>query len=227
MNPSELEIKFMPMADLSPDPANARLHSDRNIEAVVGSLRRFGQQKPIVIDSDGIIRAGNGTFQAATKLGWERIAVVQTDLEGAEATAYAIADNRAGELATWDQDVLAKSLIALKGEGDGQDGLDGTGFSGGDLQALFGGLPIPEGEEGAIDAGDWGEDGYEDRDLPTSGVRMVQLFLDESGLEEYTSMVGKLASRLGTQNQTETVMEVLRGAITPINDAVKNEDDNG
>ena len=148
MSPAELEIKFMLLTDLSSDPANARLHSDRNIEAVVGSLRRFGQQKPIVIDSDGIIRAGNGTFQAATKLGWEKIAVVQTDLEGAEATAYAIADNRAGELATWDQDVLARSLLSLRQGEDGAEGLDGTGFSDGDLQALFGELPPSEDADG-------------------------------------------------------------------------------
>jgi len=46
-------------------------------------------------------------------LGWDSINVVQTDLQGSEATAYAIADNRTAELAEWDESVLAASLSSL------------------------------------------------------------------------------------------------------------------
>lgn len=106
-------MESVPIATLSQDPANARKHDDKNLEAIAASLRRFGQQKPIVVDSSNVVRAGNGTLAAATALGWDSINVVQTDLQGSEATAYAIADNRTAELAEWDESVLAASLSSL------------------------------------------------------------------------------------------------------------------
>ena len=111
MNTETIQIK-----ELLPDPANARLHSAKNIEAIKASLRRFGQQKPIVIDADNIVRAGNGTLVAATALGWEEIECVRSELTGTEMTAFAIADNRSAELAEWDYEVLGQVLAALQEE---------------------------------------------------------------------------------------------------------------
>ena len=108
-----MKVESVPIATLSQDPANARKHDDKHLEAIKASLRRFGQQKPIVVDSSNVVRAGNGTLAAATALGWDSINVVQTDLQGSEATAYAIADNRTAELAEWDESVLAASLSSL------------------------------------------------------------------------------------------------------------------
>jgi len=108
-----VKVESVPIATLSQDPANARKHDDKNLEAIKASLRRFGQQKPIVVDSSNVVRAGNGTLAAAIALGWDSINVVQTDLQGSEATAYAIADNRTAELAEWDESVLAASLSSL------------------------------------------------------------------------------------------------------------------
>ena len=108
-----MKVESVSIATLSQDPANARKHDDKNLEAIKASLRRFGQQKPIVVDSSNVVRAGNGTLAAATALGWDSINVVQTDLQGSEATAYAIADNRTAELADWDESVLAASLSSL------------------------------------------------------------------------------------------------------------------
>lgn len=104
------------VADLALDPANARKHNEQNLEAIKASLARFGQQKPIVVDSSGVVRAGNGTLAAAKALGWAEIDCVVTDLQGAEAMAYAIADNRTAELAEWDEAVLTATLQALEAE---------------------------------------------------------------------------------------------------------------
>jgi len=108
-----MKTKKTQVDKIHPDPSNARKHSPRNIDAIAASLHRFGQQKPIVVDSSGVVRAGNGTLEAAKKLGWTEVAVVQSDLEGAEMTAFAIADNRTAELAEWDDEVLAATLQAL------------------------------------------------------------------------------------------------------------------
>lgn len=105
-----------PIGSITPDPANVRQHSDRNLEVIKGSLSAFRQQKPIVVDGDGICRAGNGTLEAARALGWTHIAVARTKLTGAEAVAYAIADNRSGDPeigSSWDAEGLSKQLAEI------------------------------------------------------------------------------------------------------------------
>jgi len=101
-----MKIVSRKIADLKNDPANARKHSARNIKAIKDSLEVFGQQKPIVVDSRGVIIAGNGTYQAASELEWTEINVVETKLDPAHAQAFGIADNRTSELAEWDNVVL-------------------------------------------------------------------------------------------------------------------------
>ena len=130
-----METFEIDISELSADPANARKHDDRNLEAIKASLRRFGQQKPIVIDSSNVVRAGNGTLAAAQSLGWETITVVQTELQGSEATAYAIADNRTSELAEWNNDVLAASLAAL--QNDDESLLQDVAFTENELQMML------------------------------------------------------------------------------------------
>lgn len=105
-----MNIETIPITSLSADPSNARLHPQRNLDQITASLRRFGQQKPIVVDANNTVRAGSGTLAAAIKLGWETIQIVRSDLARTELTAYAIADNRSAELAEWDTDVLARTL---------------------------------------------------------------------------------------------------------------------
>jgi DNA modification methylase len=116
------------------DPANVRRHGEKNLAAIKASLNRFGQQKPIVVDADGVVRAGNGTLAAAKALGWKEIKVVRSTLAGSEATAYAIADNRTAELAEWDDDALAQTLAALQIEDE--DLAVATGFDVSDIDRL-------------------------------------------------------------------------------------------
>lgn len=111
-----LAPELVKIEKLSPDPANVRKHSGRNIEAIKASLRRFGQQKPIVVNGDGVVIAGNGTLDAAKDLGWKEISVVRSSLDGADAVAYAIADNRTAELAEWDDDALGILLGSFDGD---------------------------------------------------------------------------------------------------------------
>lgn len=123
----------LPIADLTPDPANARRHGDRNIEAIKASLRSFGQRKPIVVQKQGmIVRAGNGTLQAAKALGWTEIAAVVVDEDNLTATQFAIADNRTAELAEWDDD----ALVSLLGQMD-PEARDMLGFDEAEMRQLL------------------------------------------------------------------------------------------
>ena len=115
-----MKLTTTKITELSLDPSNVRKHGRKNLDAIKASLRKFGQQKPIVVDAKGIVLAGNGTLTAAKELGWEEIEIVRTQLEGVEATAFAIADNRSAELAEWEDKLVdvIKSLIAAGVDGD-------------------------------------------------------------------------------------------------------------
>ena len=83
-------VQMIDIDTLVLDPANVRTHPQRNIDAIVGSLQAFGQQKPVVVDADNVVRAGNGLVRAARLLGWSQVAAYTTGLGGSEAIAYAI-----------------------------------------------------------------------------------------------------------------------------------------
>jgi hypothetical protein len=94
------------------DPANAR--TGHNIDAICASLTKFGQRTPIVVNKNtNIILKGNGTFKAAQKLGWDKIAVSYVDDDNLTATQYSIADNRIGDLSEFDNDTLKDLLNAM------------------------------------------------------------------------------------------------------------------
>ena len=140
-----MNIEIVPIDSIQPDPANVRTHSERNIAAITASLKRFGQQTPVVVDGNGIVRKGNGTLQAAKLLGLTEVKIVRTNLTGSEATAYAIADNRTGDPeigSGWDNDALAQTLAALKAEDS--DLAEATGFTAAELSELFPPIAPPE-----------------------------------------------------------------------------------
>ena len=132
--PTGLQIKRVPLDSLHTDPANARVHNDVNMAAIVGSLRRFGQAEPLVVQAGTRrIIGGNGRWVAMKQLGWTECDVVELPVENIDATALGIALNRSGALAEWNEPELARLLEQLRAE----DSLEGVGFSDADLNALL------------------------------------------------------------------------------------------
>lgn len=127
-----LEAFLVDLASLRPDPGNARLHPERNLEAIKASLDRFGQLKPVVALEDGTVVAGNGTYEAARRLGWAKLAAVRLkDADAERARAYALADNRTAELAEWDGARLVAAIEELEQAGEDPAAL---GFEPADLK---------------------------------------------------------------------------------------------
>lgn len=138
-----MEVRTRNLADLSADPRNARTHDERNIAAIMRSLDRFGQRKNIVVYGPGRVIAGSGTLEAAKRLGWDTIEAADFEGSEEEAQAYAIADNRTAELATWDDKELTNTLLDLSKID--HDLTLSTGFSDRDLARLVAKLtPDPE-----------------------------------------------------------------------------------
>ncbi len=137
-----LAIRRARVASLHVDPANARSHSERNLDAIKGSLARFGQAEPLVVHRpSGRVIGGNGRLAAMKELGWSECDVVELDLSDIEATALAIALNRTAELAEWNEPALAELLGTLRAEG----ALEGIGFSAEEVLDLIGSLDNGDG----------------------------------------------------------------------------------
>ena len=114
----EFSPEMFPLDQLQLDPNNARQHDERNIAAITTSLQQFGWRGVIVVRrKDKRVLAGNGRVVAARALGWTQAPVLFTDDDNAQALLYALTDNRTAELATWDEERLAKILRDLDESG--------------------------------------------------------------------------------------------------------------
>jgi DNA modification methylase len=129
-----MRIEQRKLADVNPYEQNPRIN-DGAVEAVVRSIQEFGFRQPIVVDEDGVIIVGHTRFKAAQKLGLEKVPVhVAKGLSPAQVKAYRLADNRTGEIAEWDYDLLPIELSQL-GEMDFDLGM--LGFTEDDLAKLL------------------------------------------------------------------------------------------
>ena len=87
------------ISEIHPYENNPRRISDEAVEKVADSIREFGFQQPIVVDSAHVIIVGHTRLKAAKKLGLETVPVVVADnLTEEQAKAYRLADNKTGEL---------------------------------------------------------------------------------------------------------------------------------
>lgn len=107
-----LQSLIVPIDSIRPDPANAREGHD--LDGIAGSLAKFGQRKPIVVNAKtGIIEAGNGTYQAARVMGWEKIAAVRVEDDSVTQASYSIADNRLSDKSHFNNETLAALLASF------------------------------------------------------------------------------------------------------------------
>lgn len=101
------------------DPANENVHDEGSIAAIAASLKRFKQRTPIVVNKKtGFIAKGNGTWLAARKLGWTKLAIVFVTDDASTHTGYRLADNRTSQLSHFDDERLAASIALLKAQED-------------------------------------------------------------------------------------------------------------
>lgn len=107
------KVVLMELKEIHPYPNNPRIN-DAAVDAVASSIREFGFRSPIIVDGNHVIIAGHTRFKAAKKLKLEKVPViVADDLSEKEVKALRLADNKTGELAKWDGDLLTKELEDL------------------------------------------------------------------------------------------------------------------
>ena len=107
------------ISELVPNPDNERQHSPRGIGLIVDALHKVGAARSIVIDEDNVIRAGNGTVEAAAEAGITKVVVIDADgstlvavrrtgLTPEQKRDLSLYDNRSAEFSSWRGDTLSK-----------------------------------------------------------------------------------------------------------------------
>src|SRR6201984_1001821 len=100
---------------LIPYGANARLHSEADLEKIAASILKWGWTNPVLVDERGVLIAGHLRVAAAAKLGLKSIPViVARGWSEEEKQAYRLADNELAARGSWDFDLLRSELRDLK-----------------------------------------------------------------------------------------------------------------
>lgn len=99
--------------ELKPYKNNPR-NNDNAVDAVAASIKEFGFKVPIVIDKNNEIVAGHTRYRASLKLGLATVpCIVADDLNEEQIRAFRLADNKTGELAEWNFELLGEELLGI------------------------------------------------------------------------------------------------------------------
>jgi len=156
-----MQIELVALDDLILDDKNARIHNQKNKDAIKASLARHAQVEPLVVQkSTNMIIGGNGRYEVMKEMGWTECEVVYVDIDNTQATLLSLSLNRTGDTSSFDEMMLPDILKGL--QTDGFD-LGEIGFDAEDLASLEfdvpkeGNIPddeIPEPKETTVKKGD-------------------------------------------------------------------------
>lgn len=143
-------------------------HNGAAVQEVAKSIKRFGFASPIIArKEDNMVIAGHTRLAAARSLGLDKVPVRFVDLDPTEAQLLALADNKIGEIADWDNDLLSEILTDLQ-----EHDLTGIGFSDTELDELISSVeyePVDNLIEGDLEDEDWDQMPNEAAKIARSG----------------------------------------------------------
>lgn len=110
---TNISIKQVPIKDLKMYENNPRNNAE-SVEQVADSIKNFGFNVPMVIDTNNVIVTGHTRYKAAQKLGIETVPCIVADhLTPQEVKAFRLADNKVGEKSMWDYEKLEQELSEI------------------------------------------------------------------------------------------------------------------
>jgi DNA modification methylase len=142
-----LEVQETKTDELHPWEENPRIN-DHAVDAVVKSICTFGFNVPILCDQNMVIVAGHTRWKAAIKLGLEKVPVIVIEMTEAKRKAFAIADNKTGEIADWDFPKLREVLDELRSE---DIDIKSMGFSDEEIRRFVSGVNDDENDIPIVD----------------------------------------------------------------------------
>lgn len=118
-----MKVVKIKLSELKHPEHNARMHTDKQLAEFKRSVEMFGQIRPIVVDENNVMLAGNGLYETLTALGWQEAdCYVVKGLSETEKKKLMLADNRIFDLGVDDMAAFDQ-LIAELG-----DDLDVPGY---------------------------------------------------------------------------------------------------
>lgn len=109
----------MKLKDIIRPERNIRIHTEKQLEEFERSVRMFGQIRPIVVDEQNRILAGNGLYETLLRMNYEEALVYKyEDLTEAQKKKLMIADNKIFSLGVENLDTLNEFLEELNGDLD-------------------------------------------------------------------------------------------------------------
>lgn len=109
----------MKLADMKKPEKNVRIHTEKQLSQFERSVNMFGQIRPIVVDENNVILAGNGLYETLLRMGKTEAEVYQyTDLTENQKKKLMIADNKIFSLGIENLDTLNDFLEELSGDLD-------------------------------------------------------------------------------------------------------------
>ena len=106
----KLKIEYVDINNIKPYKKNPR-KNEKAIPYVMESIKQFGFKNPVILDKDNVIVAGHTRIESAKRLGITEIPCIYADdLTDEQIRAFRLADNKVGEIAEWDIDLLDTEL---------------------------------------------------------------------------------------------------------------------
>ena len=191
-----MQIQLIETNKLLPYINNPR--KNLNIDQVASSIKEFGFQQPIVVDKDFVIIVGHTRFEAAKKLGIDKVPVQIADLTKNQTKAYRIADNRLNQDANWDTKLLNLEFNDLLSK---NFNLDSLGFSNDELDNLL----LKTDEESDIDL----NEDIEVQEERINDIKMVQLFFNPENEILFKEAIEKISTRDKIDNISDAVLKAV------------------
>lgn len=146
-----MKVEHVSIDKLVPYARNPRINAHL-VDEVAASIKEFGFQQNIVVDSEMVIVVGHVRYMAAQKLGMKEVPVSVMKASKAKIRAYRIADNKLGEKSQWDNQLLNLEIGELEEEGYDKTK---TGFNEDELNNLH--ASMARLQEDGIDGEEQGE----------------------------------------------------------------------
>ena len=107
------------MSELVQPEKNVRIHTEKQLREFEKSVKMFGQIRPIVVDENNVILAGNGLYETLKRMGTEEAECYQYyNLTEKQKMKLMIADNKIFSLGIENLDTLNDFLVELQGDLD-------------------------------------------------------------------------------------------------------------
>ena len=206
-----MKTELVAIDTVRPLDRNPRRHPEKQLAELVKSIEQFGQYRPLVVDEDGLILAGNGLHTALKRAGVAKVSVYRMKgLSEGQKQKLILADNKTGDLSNDDFDVIEAMVREL-------DDYEVPGFDPDVLRGI-----IAEAEDVLADADDYGR--LDDREL--DALRASQ---DDIAAADEQATVGTppppisttgSGAPAGLEEETSPVVDLDFSTGTPAGDAL-------